>query len=254
VPTYWLKDDHDYRYDDADATGSRSPSHKKGLAIFKEQVPVTNPHDDTALTYRTHRLGKLVQIWLTEGRDYRSPNTTPDGPQKTLWGEKQKEWLKRTLLKSDAPFKFLISPTPMVGPDAIHKKDNHANLKGFRHEGDAFFTWLYRNKFYDQNFYILCGDRHWQYHAIHPSGFEEFSCGALVDANSRMGINPGDHQSSDPNRLINHKYTSAEPSGGFLMVDVTPNENGTTTAALIFYDEKGTELYRVEKTAQIDPK
>lgn len=251
VATYWQKDDHDYRYDDADATGSRLPSHKNGLAVFKEQVPVTNPHDKEALTYRTHRLGKLVQIWLTEGRDYRSPNNTPDGPEKTLWGEEQKEWLKRTLLESDAPFKFLISPTPLVGPDAIRKKDNHTNMKGFRHEGDAFFMWLYRNKFYDQNFYILCGDRHWQYHSVHPSGFEEFSCGALVDANARMGINPGDHTSTDPNRLINQKYTSAEPSGGFLMVDVTPNNDGTTTAALIFYDEKGTELYRVEKTAQM---
>ncbi|MFT5369220.1 MAG: alkaline phosphatase D [Candidatus Latescibacterota bacterium] len=251
VATYWQKDDHDYRYDDADATGSRLPSHKNGIAIFKEQVPITDPLRKDGLTYRTYRLGKLVQIWLTEGRDYRSPNTMPDGPDKTLWGEKQKEWLKRTLSESDAPFKFLISPTPLIGPDENRKIDNHANLKGFRYEGDTFFTWLYRNGFYNKNFYILCGDRHWQYHSIHPSGFEEFSSGALVDANARMGINPGDHQSTDPNRLINQKFTNKEPTGGFLMVDVTPSDNGTTTAAIIFYDEKGTELYRVEKTAQI---
>ena len=254
VSTYWQKDDHDYRYDDADPTSNRLPSHKNGIAIFKEQVPVTNPHQTNAVTYRTHRLGKLVQIWLTEGRDYRSPNNMPDGPDKTLWGQEQKEWLQRTLLESDATFKFLISPTPLIGPDTNRKKDNHTNLKGFRREGDQFFTWVYRNGFYDKNFYILCGDRHWQYHAIHPTGFEEFSCGALVDANSRLGITPGDHRSTDPNRLINQKFTSPEPSGGFLMVDVTASENGTATAALVFYDEKGTELYRVEKTAQIDTK
>lgn len=254
VPTYWQKDDHDYRYDDADATGTRLPSHKNGIAVFKQQVPVTNPHQTNTITYRTHKLGKLVQIWLTESRDYRSPNDMKDGPDKSLWGQEQKEWLQKTLLESDATFKFLISPTPIIGPDTNRKKDNHTNLKGFRVEGDRFVTWLYRNGFYDKNFYILCGDRHWQYHSIHPTGFEEFSCGALIDANARMGIKPGDHTSTDPNLLISQRFTSPEPSGGFLMVDVTSNENGEATAALVFYDEKGTELYRVEKTAQIETK
>jgi len=254
IPTYWQKDDHDYRFGDADPTGTRLPSHDNGVAIFKEQVPVTTPFRKDALTYRTHRLGKLVQIWLTESRDHRSPNDMPDGPNKTLWGKEQKEWLKRTLLESDAPFKFIISPTPIIGPDDIRRNDNHANMKGYRHEGDTFVTWLYRNAFYDKNFYIICGDRNWQYHNVHPTGFEEFGCGTLIDANASKGIHPGNHMSTDPNRLINQKYTPEEPTGGFLMVDITPNDNGTTTAAFIFYDENGTELYRAEKTAQIDTK
>ena len=254
VPTYWQKGDHDYRYADADPTTTRLPSHTNGVAIFKEQVPVTTPFQKETLTYRTHRLGKLVQIWLTESRDYRSPNDMPDGPNKTLWGNDQKEWLKRTLLESDAPFKFLITPTPIVGPDDIRRNDNHANIKGFRHEGDTFVTWLYRNAFYDKNFYIISGDRSWQYHNVHPTGFEEFGCGTLIDANASKGIHPGNHMSTDPNRLISQKFTPKEPTGGFLMVDIIPHKDGTATAALIFYDEKGTELYRTEKTAQIETK
>ncbi|MDB6006750.1 MAG: hypothetical protein JWR15_3737, partial [Prosthecobacter sp.] len=27
----------------------------------------------------------------TDGRDYRSPNKMPDGPDKTIWGAEQKE-------------------------------------------------------------------------------------------------------------------------------------------------------------------
>jgi len=202
IPTYWEKDDHDYRYNDADTTsvpdGAKpgdtlaESSHELGITTFIEQLPVAAPEETEPKTYRTHRINKLLQIWLVEGRDYRSPNSMQDGPGKTLWGEQQKAWLKQTLLESGAAFKILISPTPLVGPDDAYKIDNHVNHKGFRHEGDGFFRWLKDNDFLDKNFYIVCGDRHWQYHSIHPSGFEEFSCGALVDANSRLGRNPGD--------------------------------------------------------------
>ncbi|MDA0709028.1 MAG: alkaline phosphatase D family protein [bacterium] len=247
VPFYWQKNDHDYRYDDADASGDRLPSHKDGMAVFKEQVPVVNPFRKEGPTYRTFRIGKYVQIWLTESRDYRSPNTAADGPEKTMWGETQRAWLERTLSANDATFKFLISPTPLIGPDSILKRDNQSNVEGFAFEGDGFISWLYGKGFYDKNFFILCGDMPWQYYSIHPTGFEEFSCGTLVDANAQKGISPGDPGSTDPNRLISQRYTSAVPSGGFLTVEVTPNAD--IVAALVFRDEKGIELYRVEKSA-----
>ena len=62
----------------------------QGQDIFRHQVPVSPS------IYRTFRWGKDLQIWLTDGRDFRSPNTMPDGPAKTIWGEQQKAWLKRT--------------------------------------------------------------------------------------------------------------------------------------------------------------
>ena len=133
-----------------------------------------------------------------EGRDYRSPLDQPDGPLKTIWGDKQKSWLKHTLNQSDATFKLLISPTPMVGPDSASKRDNHADNNGYRHEGDEFFRWLSETGVSPAEFFIACGDRHWQYHAIRPDGYEEFSCGALVDANAIVGNFPGDPKSTDP--------------------------------------------------------
>jgi alkaline phosphatase/alkaline phosphatase D len=188
---------------------------------------------------------------MVEGRDHRSPNAMPDGPDKSVWGETQKKWLKKTLQESDAVFKILVSPTPMVGPDDSYKSDNHTNQKGFRHEGDAFFTWLKENNFLEKNFYIICGDRHWQYHSIHPSGFEEFSCGALIDQNSRIGRSPGDPESTDPEGLIKQTYTQEERSGGFLQVNVQPREEGgVPQIAFEFYDEYGKLLYQLEKTAK----
>ncbi|NIV35895.1 MAG: hypothetical protein GWN58_42530, partial [Anaerolineae bacterium] len=144
-----------------------------GAEVFLEQVPVADPNRPNPLTYRTHRVNDLLQIWLLEGRDHRDANTDPPSPNKSLWGEEQKAWLKETLLASDATFKILISPTPMIGPDDTHKgiqggflapyfggrplgqgddkikRDNHLNVHGFKDEGDAFFDWLNENGFLD---------------------------------------------------------------------------------------------------------
>ncbi|MCH9023410.1 MAG: alkaline phosphatase D family protein [Planctomycetes bacterium] len=249
VPTYWEKDDHDHRYNDNDNTGDREPSSQLGIRIFKEQLPVVDPDDPGGVTYRTHRVNKYLQIWFVEGRDYRSPNAMPDGPNKSIWGKTQMRWLKRTLLASEATFKILISPTPMVGPDDVSKKDNHTNPRGFRYEADAFFGWLKENGFLDKHFYILCGDRHWQYHSIHPLGFEEFSSGALIDGNSRVGRKPGDPKSTDPDATIVQPYCMTDPTGGFLMVSVTADPP-YPQVEFGFYDEKGSLLYSHTKTAE----
>ena len=261
VPTYWEKDDHDSRYNDSDNTGDEEPSPALGSAMFLEQVPIADPAEPNPLTYRTHRINQDLQIWLTEGRDYRSPNMMPNDALKTLWGAEQLSWLHRSLRASDATFKILISPTPMIGPDDAEqagqpaeghdalKRDNHADPAGFQHERDQFFDWLANNGFLvDQNFFIICGDRHWQYHSIHPTGFEEFSTGALVDGNSRLGRLPGDPNSTDPDGLIDQPYTQSEASGGFLHVTITPGERPTAT--MRFYDERGVLLHTVEKVAR----
>ncbi len=136
VPTYWEIDDHDYRIDDGDNTGDHEPSPQVGRRMMLEQLPVAPADDENAKTYRTHRVNRDLQIWFPENRMYRSPNKTPDGPAKTIWGAEQKAWLKRTLKASDATFKLLISPNPMVGPDDLRKTDNHTNIGGFQHERD----------------------------------------------------------------------------------------------------------------------
>lgn len=240
---YWEKDDHDHRYNDCDREGDRPPLSDLGIRLFREQVPVVDPEDPDAKTYRTFRLNRHMQIWLVEGRDYRSPNKMPDGPGKTLWGAEQIAWLKRTLAQSDATWKILISPTPMIGPDDAYKIDNHANHKGFRHEGRAFLEWIVAEGLDEKGFHLVCGDRHWQYHSIDPTGIEEFSCGAICDANARMGRDPGDPKSTDPHAEIRQPHRQKRASGGFLRI--VSAEDGS--ARFEFYDEKGETLYEVEK-------
>ena len=274
VATYWLKDDHDYRFNDSDPvnparvyaqdrigaypkenlyskhSGSGSaPSHELGVRMFREQYPVVDPRASDTVTYSTRRVNRDLQIWIVEGRDYRSPNDFPDGPRKSIWGKEQRDWLKRTLLESDATFKVLLSATAMVGPGSGSKRDNHINPGGFRYEGNDFFRWLTDNQFSPERFVIICGDRHWQYHAVHPSGFQEFSVGSMIDANAIIGYFPGDPKSSDPEGKVKQFYHYEEPTGGFLLMKIGQTGEGRTRMDFTFYDEKGKLLYTHAKEA-----
>ncbi|MCA9187676.1 MAG: sulfatase-like hydrolase/transferase [Pirellulaceae bacterium] len=243
IPTYWMIDDHDFRVDDCDNSGDYAPSVELGARTAREQLPYAAQDDLQTKTYRTRRLCRDLQIWMTENRLYRSPNKMADGPEKSIWGKEQRDWLTETLAASDATFKVLISPTPMVGPDDKRKTDNHCDIGGFRHERDEFFRWLRESGLDQGQFYIVCGDRHWQYHSVDPTGIEEFSCGALVDANARLGRNPGDPASTDPAAEIKQPYTQAEPSGGFLWIELQPNQSGKPVLVFRHHDEHGTVLY-----------
>jgi alkaline phosphatase D len=217
--SYFLKDDHDTLRNDAWPGQTYGDlTWDQGIALFKEQFPLGDK------TYRTVRWGKDLQVWMVEGRDYRSPNDMPDGPDKSIWGEEQKVWFKRTVEASDATFRILISPTPIVGPDRGNKNDNHAN-KGFTHEGDEIRAFIASQK----NMYIVCGDRHWQYVSVDPkTGVKEFSCGPTSDKHA-SGF-------SENNRSDMHKYLKIR--GGFLSVTID-RKNGKPFASFKHHDTRG---------------
>lgn len=249
TPAYWSKDDHDFRFDDADLREGRAPSSDLGIDLFREQLPVVPSGNDHQPTYRTHRVHRHLQLWFVEGRDYRSPNRMEDGPEKTIWGAEQRAWLERTLRESDATWKIIISPTPMVGPDRASKRDNHTNPRGFRHEGESFMRWLNREGL--ERVMVFCGDRHWQFHSVHPLGLEEFGCGALNDENSIRGIGPGAKGSTDPEGEIDQRYRYPRPTGGFLQATVD-EVSGEARLVIELKDDEGATGYRVERAVRTD--
>jgi alkaline phosphatase D len=130
VSSYFMKDDHDTLRNDAWPGHSYGDlTWEQGLSLFREQVPMGEG------TYRSVRWGADLEVWMLEGRDFRSPGTMPDGPEKTILGREQKRWLLESVDKSEALFRIVFSPTPIVGPDREGKSDNHSN-SGFDHEGD----------------------------------------------------------------------------------------------------------------------
>ena len=249
---YFEKDDHDYRWNDADPymigrwVGKKQHkrlkrarivaerknavcdgnwlTHEEGIAVFKTVFPMSEK------TYRTFRWGKGLQIWLLEGRDYRSPNRMKDGPDKTIWGRTQRAWLYKTLAESDADWRVVISPTPIVGPDRTRgKRDNHANPKGFWHEGQAFLKWVAAQK--RRNIVLACGDRHWQYHSIDKRGTHEFSCGPTCDQ----------HTQNVPPTYDGITRPYGERKGGFLQGEYDP---ASRALSFKFFNARGKQLYK----------
>lgn len=201
---YFQKDDHDILKNDAwpgDTYGDLTWD--EGLGIFKEQTPTG------ARPYRTVRWGKHVQIWLLEGREYRSPNNMPDGPDKTILGAEQKAWFYETFAASDATFRIVMSPNPILGPDRPNKNDNHAN-EGFQHESQELRDFLAGQ----EDVFVVCGDRHWQYATVDPvHGLREFGSGAGSDKHAGGW--------SMDRRTPSQKFLRIK--GGFLHVKVENN-------------------------------
>lgn len=204
VPSYWMHDDHDVLKNDCwPGQTFGDLTWDQGLRIWAEQVPQSDK------PYRTFRWGKHLQIWLSEGREFRSPNRMKDGPRKTILGKAQWRWLEETMEASGATFKLFISATPVVGPDRKRKNDNHAN-RSFATEGRRLRTFLSSIP----GCFVINGDRHWQYHSIDPkSGLQEFGSGPASDQHAG-GFEMALQEDWQPFLRIKGGYLSVSIDGG----------------------------------------
>ncbi|MCB1097022.1 MAG: alkaline phosphatase D family protein [Verrucomicrobiae bacterium] len=221
IPSYWMHDDHDVLKDDCWPGQTYGDlTWDQGLKVWREQIPQSDK------PYRTFRWGKHLQIWLPEGREFRSPNTMEDGPDKSILGAEQLAWLEESMLASDATFKLYISATPVVGPDRKGKKDNHAN-KVFDYEGKRLRTFLNAIP----GCFVINGDRHWQYHSIDPdTGLNEFGSGPASDVHAG-GFKKELQEKWQPFLRIKGGYLSVEVTGESATVrhhDVEGNVVNTT--------------------------
>ena len=226
VGSYFMKDDHDVLTNDShpgDRTGDFTFA--DGLRVFREQTAPTEP------PYRTFRWGRHLQIWLLEGRDFRSTQAEDRTHTPTILGAAQIAWLERTLAASDATFRLVITPTPMVGPDRPSKDDNLSN-PGYTAEGTRLRALLARH----DNLTVITGDRHWQYVSRDKTtGLEEWSVGAASDAHA------GGWNEDTPrpeHRFLRTKH------GGFLSGEITP-ASGTASATftLRLHDTAGKTVF-----------
>jgi alkaline phosphatase D len=230
VGSYFMKDDHDVLTNDSEpGWQSADFTFAQGLQIFHEQTALT------AEKYRTVRWGKHLQVWMVEGRDFRTSRETAGRKDPTIWGGPQMAWLERTLAESDATFRVLITSTPIVGPDRPQKDDNYSN-PGFAVEGARVRAML--GKF--RNLTIITGDRHWQYVSQDKAnGLEEWSVGAASDAHAG-GWN--EEKPRPEHRFLRIKH------GGFLSGAVQPTGAGATFT-LRLHDPLGKVVFESDRPA-----
>lgn len=225
VPIYMIKDDHDLLKDDAyrGISPYGALTFEEGLRIWYENVPLQDK------PYRTIRWGKDLQVWMVEGREFRSANTDVDGEEKSIWGEEQKGWFTETVEASDATFKLLFTATPVVGPDRERKRDNHAN-KVFGTEGNWLRKYLSEHK----GMFVVNGDRHWQYVSRdRETGLMEFGSGPVSDFHAQ-GWDQDD---------VRPEHQFLRVKGGFLQIRVE-RIDGQPFITFIHRDVDGNETHQ----------
>jgi alkaline phosphatase D len=136
---YSIWDDHEVRNN---FVGPEDPLMPAGRRAFQEYFPVVGPADQPERLYRAVRWGRHVEIFILDTRQYRSSNSAPDGPDKTMLGGTQRRWLLDAVAASDATWKLVVSSVPLgifTGGRAADGWSN-ANVLGFPRNGGTGFV------------------------------------------------------------------------------------------------------------------
>ncbi len=204
LSVYAIWDDHEVRND---FSGPSDKLTEVGRQAFLDYFPIRPPHDDPARLYRKFRWGSLLEVFILDTRQYRSPNTEPDGPAKTMLGAAQKRWLIDSVAASTATWKVVVSSVPLSVPTGgkAHDSWSNANVLGFPEENATGFA-LERDAILRvlrergvTNLVFLAADVHHaeliRHHPTPEWSFHEFIAGPLSASLGRprpldMGLNP----------------------------------------------------------------
>lgn len=188
TPVYAIWDDHEVRNDFA---GPSEPLMAVGRQAFLDYWPVAAAGDDPQRLYRRFRWGRLLEVFILDTRQYRSPNAQPDGPGKTMLGAAQRTWLIEGVLASTATWKVVVSSVPLSVSTGRAARDSWSsatifgipeeNPTGFATERDAILR-RFRGGAVKNLVFIVADVHHAELIRHHPYpdfSFHEFIAGPL---------------------------------------------------------------------------
>ena len=166
IPVTAIWDDHEVEND----FNSTHDALALGRQAFREYWPVRT--GDPRVLHRRFAWTPAAEFFVIDCRSYRSPQSTPEGPAKTMLGAAQKAWLRESLKSSRATFKFIVSSSPFL---VSRGTDSWANYTTERRELIEFLrAELIRNVI------VLSGDYHLAYDLSGPRGIDEFLAGPIA--------------------------------------------------------------------------
>jgi alkaline phosphatase D len=140
MSVYAIWDDHEVRNDFA---GTTEPLMPLGRRAFLDYWPILPPEEEPGRLYRRVRWGRLVELFILDTRQYRSDNSKPDGPGKTMLGAAQRRWLIEGLSSSTATWKVVVSSVTLaLATGRPERRDgwSSANVFGLPQDGAGFAT------------------------------------------------------------------------------------------------------------------
>ncbi|MFD1647568.1 alkaline phosphatase D family protein [Haloarchaeobius litoreus] len=161
--TVAIWDDHEVGNDWAGTEEPRLPAARQAFLEYwpVDQHPSVTGEDEGRL-YRSFQWGSELALFVLDSRQYRDDNTETDGPEKTMLGDEQREWLKEGLAETDATFTLVASSVSLSSPSsAAGARDSWADGDadtGFEHELDELLSHICQEV--DSTVVWLTGDRH----------------------------------------------------------------------------------------------
>ncbi len=145
-------DDHEV-VNDSGPLNPKSPELMPlGLRAFLDYNPVSSDSRETPeRLYRALRLGKHVELFVLDTRQYRDANRAPDAPPaapKSMLGREQLTWLRESLAGSNATWKVIVSSVPLgvaTGFPAANGRDGWSGVDqdtGFGRERDEILRFM----------------------------------------------------------------------------------------------------------------
>ena len=189
TPVFAIWDDHEVRNDFA---GPSEPLMPIGRQAFLEYWPILPPAEEPGRLYRRVRWGRLLEVFILDTRQYRSPNAEPDGPGKTMLGAAQKRWLVEGVATSTATWKVVVSSVPLAISTGRTFRDSWSSARldgtpeaggtGFATERDSILR-AFRSRGV-KNLVVLAADVHHaeliRHHPWPDFSFHEFIAGPLA--------------------------------------------------------------------------
>ncbi|HET9332942.1 MAG TPA: alkaline phosphatase D family protein [Gemmatimonadota bacterium] len=148
---YAIWDDRDYGDSDSDRT---SPSRLAVAEIFERYWanPSYGVEPGFDGIYARFRIG-AAEVFLIDDRFWRDPDSLPDSPDKTILGNAQKEWLKRSLDESDAALKIVA-----IGHQVLADYHEWESYAMFAYERREILDWIRERRI--EGVIFVDGDRH----------------------------------------------------------------------------------------------
>ncbi len=229
APHYAIWDDRDYGWSDSDRL---FPLREEIGRIF-ERYWANGVYGGPGLDgiWSSFEMGD-VEVFLTDDRFWRDPDSLPDSPSKTVLGAAQKAWLKEGLEDSDARVKIVA-----VGHQVLADYHEWESYAMFAYERQELIDWIRDERI--EGVVFVSGDRHlselmrWEAPGLYP--LYEFTASPIANRFFQTGL-----ELPNPIRLGGY---GASPNYGLVTIDTTV-PGGLVT--FVLKDVEGREVYRHE--------
>ncbi len=230
VSHYAILDDHDFGPNDSDGSFWNK---KMTVEIFKDFW--ANPSygvadiDEGAITFFNWQ---DVDFFMLDNRYFRDPNYLI-ADDKTMLGEEQLDWLKKSLVKSKASFKFVVMGGQFLTLDKNY--ETYSNY-GFEKERLELINFIYTQGI--KNVVFLDGDRHHTELSILENRHDaptiyDITVSPLTSGGSDAGVGKNQELRVEGTHVIERNFGIIEFSGKYRNRKMT----------IKIYDSNGKEIW-----------